>query len=288
MGSGSGPCTCALDAYVRGLTASGTDVFVGTEESDVAGIAQADHVVKWDGSQWSAVGSNTAGTDGWFPVTTNIYDLVSDGSNLFATGTFQNANGNARADNVAWFDGTDWQPVGSNGAGNGPWVGEGHALAIVERQLYAAGNFTSAGGDNQAQSVASFGLSQIIAYPTPTVTPGPSAQPTPTVTPGPAPVPTPTVTPAPTPPDTTAPKTSLRKARINQAKRKATFRFGSGEAGSRFVCKLDKRRFKPCTSPKIYKKLKRGKHVFRVKARDRAGNVDATPMVKRFRIGRSR
>jgi hypothetical protein len=288
MGSGSGPCTCALDAYVRGLTASGTDVFVGTEESDVAGIAQADHVVKWDGSQWSAVGSNTAGTDGWFPATTNIYDLVSDGSNLFATGTFQNANGNARADNVAWFDGTDWQPVGSNGAGNGPWVGEGHALAIVERQLYAAGNFTSAGGDNQAQSVASFGLSQIIAYPTPTVTPGPSAQPTPTVTPGPAPVPTPTVTPAPTPPDTTAPKTSLRKARINQAKRKATFRFGSGEAGSRFVCKLDKRRFKPCTSPKIYKKLKRGKHVFRVKARDRAGNVDATPMVKRFRIGRSR
>jgi hypothetical protein len=147
-----------------------------------------------------------------------------------------------------------------------------------------AGNFTSAGGDPQAHSVASFSLSlslslslsQIIAYPTPTVTPGPSAVPTPTVTPSPTPAPH----------DVTAPKTLLRRARINQAKRKATFRFASGERGSRFLCKLDKKTFKPCTSPKTYKRLKRGKHVFRVKARDRAGNVDATPIVKRFRIKR--
>ena len=87
-------------------------------------------------------------------------------------------------------------------------------------------------------------------------------------------------------PDITAPRTLLRRARINQAKRKATFRFGSGERGSKFVCKLDKKKYKPCTSPKTYKKLKRGKHVFRVKARDRAGNVDRTPMVKRFKIKR--
>jgi hypothetical protein len=125
--------------------------------------------------------------------------------------------------------------------------------------------------------VASFGLAQVIAYPTPTVTPGPSAVPTPTVTPSPA------ATPA---PDTTAPRTLLRKATINQAKRKATFRFGSGEAGSKFQCKLDNKKFKPCTSPKTYKQLKRGKHVFRVKARDAAGNVDRTPMVKRFKIKR--
>ena len=79
-------------------------------------------------------------------------------------GTFQNADGDARADNIAWFDGTKWQPVGSNGAGNGPWVGEGSALAIVGRRLYAAGNFTSAGGDAQAQSAASFPLTQLIAF----------------------------------------------------------------------------------------------------------------------------
>ena len=78
----------------------------------------------------------------------------------------------------------------------------------------------------------------------------------------------------------------LRAAQINQAKRKATFSFASGEKGSKFLCKLDRKKYKPCTSPKTYKKLKPGKHVFRVKARDRAGNVDRTPLVKRFRIKR--
>ena len=153
----------------------------------------------------------------------------------------------------------------------------GLALALVDRQLYAAGNFTSAGGDPQAHSVASFSLTQIIAYPTPTVTPGPARQPTPTVTPSPAATPT---------ADKTAPSTSLRSGKINQAKRKATFKFGSGEKGAKFLCKLDRKKYKPCTSPKIYKKLKRGKHVFRVKARDKAGNVDRTPIVRKFKITR--
>jgi hypothetical protein len=108
------------------------------------------------------------------------------------------------------------------------------------------------------------------------VTQGPSPNPTPTVTPSP--------TPTPAPPDTTAPGTSLRRSQINQAKRDATFRFASAEPGSKFRCKLDRKSFEPCTSPKTYKKLKPGKHVFRVRARDRAGNLDATPTVKRFKI----
>ena len=69
------------------------------------------------------------------PHATNIYDLAIFGANVFATGTFQNADGDPRADNVAWFDGTDWNPVGSNGTGNGPWIGEGSALAIVDAAL---------------------------------------------------------------------------------------------------------------------------------------------------------
>jgi hypothetical protein len=95
------------------------------------------------------------------------------------------------------------------------------------------------------------------------------------------------VTPSPTPAlDTTAPRTSLRRAQINQAQRRATFRFASSEPGSKFLCKLDKKNYKPCSSPKTYKKIAPGTHAFRVKARDRAGNVDATPTVKRFRIKR--
>jgi hypothetical protein len=277
MGAGGGSCGCAVTGFVRGLTAVGTDVYVGTDANDIAGIAQADHVARWNGSAWSALGAGSGGANGWFPATTSINALAGTATHLFAAGTFQNANGDARADNVAFFDGSEWHPVGSNGAGDGPWSGNGLALALVDRQLYAAGSFTSAGGDPQAQYAASFALNQIIAYPTPTVTQGPGPVPTPTVTPSPPP---------PATPDTTAPATSLRKAQIKQALRKATFRFASGEPGSTFSCKLDNQKFRPCTSPKTYKKLKSGKHVFRVKARDRAGNLDATPAVKRFKIAK--
>ena len=67
MGSGAGPGLGAVDSYVRSLATSGTDVYVGTDAVNVAQIANADHVARWNGSAWSAVGSNTAGTDGWFP-----------------------------------------------------------------------------------------------------------------------------------------------------------------------------------------------------------------------------
>jgi hypothetical protein len=282
MGSGGGSCGCAVTDFVRGLTTVGTDVYVGTDANDVAGIPQADHVARWNGSAWSALGAGTGGGNGWLPTTTSINALAGFGSNLFVTGTFLNANGDPRADHVAFFDGSEWHPLGSDGAGNGPWSGTGLALAVVDRQLYAAGSFTSAGGDTQAQSAASFALGQVIAFPTPTVTPGPSADPNPHPTPTVTPSPSPTVPPA----DTKAPATSLRKAQINHARRRATFKFASGEAGSSFACKLDKRRFAACTSPKTYKKLKPGRHVFRVRARDRAGNVDATPTVKRFKVKR--
>ncbi len=179
MGAGAGPCGCAVTTFVRGLTTVGTDAYVGTDANDVAGIPQADHVARWNGSAWSAVG------DAWFPPAASINALAGTGNYLFATGTFLDANGDARADNVAFFDGSQWHPVGSDGAGNGPWNGAGLALALVDRELYAAGSFDNAGGDPQAHSVASFSLTQIIAYPTPTVTPGPTAVPTPTVTPHP-------------------------------------------------------------------------------------------------------
>jgi hypothetical protein len=158
MGSGTGPSGGAVTDFVRSLAANGTDVYIGTDSTDVAGIAQADHVVKWNGSAWSAVGSNTAGTDGWFPASTSINALTTSGSSVFAGGTFQNANGDPLADQIAYFDGTTWHPLGSNGAGNGPLNGNVTALATFDRKLYAGGSFTGAGGNTLASFAASFAL----------------------------------------------------------------------------------------------------------------------------------
>lgn len=57
----------------------------------------------------------------------------------------------------------------------------------------------------------------------------------------------------------------------------AVFRFVSTERGSRFECKFDKKRWASCRTPKRYRAVKRGRHTFRVRATDRAGNVDLSP-----------
>lgn len=63
----------------------------------------------------------------------------------------------------------------------------------------------------------------------------------------------------------------------------AKFKFVSSEAGSKFECKLDRKQFKPCKSPKTYKKLKPGKHVFKVRAL-KGKNVDPTPAKRKFKV----
>jgi hypothetical protein len=208
MGTGAAGCTCAVNDFVRSLVAVGPDVYVGTDFKNVAGIAQADHVARWNGTAWSALGADTSGADGWFTGTTSINALTSHGAQIYAAGSFQNANGESTADVVAAFDGSSWHPVGSSGAGEGPLNAQANALTVFGNQLIAGGSFTVAGGDTLARSVASFALAQVTPQPTPTVTPSATPVATPVATPTPMPQPTPTPTPT---PDITKPRiTSLR------------------------------------------------------------------------------
>jgi hypothetical protein len=60
-------------------------------------------------------------------------------------------------------------------------------------------------------------------------------------------------------------------------KRLAKFRFASTEPQSTFQCKVDKRRWRGCANPYKRKVSAGAKHVFKVRAIDRFGNVDPTP-----------
>ena len=89
----------------------------------------------------------------------------------------------------------------------------------------------------------------------------------------------------PDPPDVLAPETTINGGAGNKlASGKAKFRFSSNEANATFMCKLDKKAFQPCTSPKKYKNLAPGKHKFQVQAADTSANVDATPAKKKFSV----
>jgi hypothetical protein len=87
------------------------------------------------------------------------------------------------------------------------------------------------------------------------------------------------------------PDTEITKAKISRKRHRASFRFtgSGGVAPLHFKCKLTHqsrrlKRWKSCSSPKTYKHLKKGTHVFKVKAVDSRGTADPTPAKKRFRI----
>lgn len=85
--------------------------------------------------------------------------------------------------------------------------------------------------------------------------------------------------------DTIRPSTRITGGpRGETGKTTARFRFTSSEAASTFKCKLDSNPARACKSPKAYNKLKRGEHVFKVRAIDFAGNADATPAKRRFEV----
>lgn len=83
------------------------------------------------------------------------------------------------------------------------------------------------------------------------------------------------------------PDTKLTKVKVKARRGKATFKFKSVGKAEGFECALAKKgkklKFKKCSSPKRYRKLKRGKYTFEARAVGPAG-PEATPAKKNFRI----
>lgn len=78
--------------------------------------------------------------------------------------------------------------------------------------------------------------------------------------------------------DTSPPNTTITShPPANSGRSAATFRFSSSESGSTFECRLDGGSWRSCSSPRTYNGLAVGPHVFLVRARDAAGNIDPTP-----------
>src|SRR5581483_2542702 len=88
------------------------------------------------------------------------------------------------------------------------------------------------------------------------------------------------------------PDTEITQAKVSSKRRRASFSFaatGPGPYG--FECKLTRQspalaEYRPCSSPKLYKRLRLGRHVFYVRAKG-PGGTDPTPAKKAFRIRRS-
>jgi hypothetical protein len=64
----------------------------------------------------------------------------------------------------------------------------------------------------------------------------------------------------------------------------AAFGFSASEAGASFECSRDGGAFAACSSPQTYSGLAEGDHSFAVRALDPAGNVDATPAARAWKV----
>lgn len=111
------------------------DLYVGGSFR-AAGSVLASSVAKWDGTNWSALGSG---------VNRQVRSLAVLGSDLYTGGLFASAGGVA-ANAIAKWDGSNWSPLGSGTGGYYPDDPHVYALALSGGELYAGGSFTNAGG----------------------------------------------------------------------------------------------------------------------------------------------
>ena len=148
-GAGDG----ALNNDPLAFAVSGNNLFAVGAFTNVAGIAAADHVARWNGTNWSSLGSNGAG-DGAFA--TNIYGVAVSGPDVFVGGGFQNGAGIAGADYVARWDGSNWSAlastVGDLAINNSPL-----ALAVMGTNLIVGGYFQDTDGIAEADRLATWG-----------------------------------------------------------------------------------------------------------------------------------
>lgn len=138
-GAGESAFECdSNDCYFYDLVvASNDDVYVSGSFT-LAGQSGRRSIAKWNGTSWSAVGSNTF----------NVWSMTLDSeSQLVVTGDFVDLAGIAEADYVAKWNGSTWSAIGSNGAGNGFLNSTGYSItAGSNSSLYVSGEFTDVAG----------------------------------------------------------------------------------------------------------------------------------------------
>ena len=134
---GPSPSVQALTVFDDG---SGPALYAGGNFIAAGGV-QANYVAKWDGTQWTALGSGMNSGVGAL----TVFD-DGTGPALYAGGWFTTAGG-GEAKRIAKWNGTQWSALGLGMAGNSPCV---FALTVFDGgagpALYAGGRFATAGG----------------------------------------------------------------------------------------------------------------------------------------------
>lgn len=136
--NGDGAIPTTLNTQAIAVAVDGQDVYVGGAFENVSAIPDADYLARWNGTAWTAVGSDGKGGPA---LTGGVYELLVSGAGVYVGGNFDDAFGDATADNIALWNRSSWQSLAANGQTDGElsdWV---MALTMIGSDLYAGGNF---------------------------------------------------------------------------------------------------------------------------------------------------
>lgn len=134
---------------VSTITIVGSDIYVGGDFVSADGDTNVQYVARLNSTNnlWEPVGNGLNGP---------VYALASIGNRLFAGGAFTNAGGNSNANLVAELVGGVWTNLGSglSGTSSSGEAAAVYALAPCDTDLFVGGDFTTAGGDTNANGIA--------------------------------------------------------------------------------------------------------------------------------------
>ena len=156
-GAGGG----SLNGDVKAIAVSGTNIYAGGFFTDVNNggtvLGAADYIAKWDGANWSALGSNGSSNGS---LLSGVRALAVSGTDLYVGGSFTDINNGGTtltaADKIAKWDGSNWSALGSNGAGNGSLTSTVTAITIVGTDIYAGGDFTNVNNGGTSLTAADY------------------------------------------------------------------------------------------------------------------------------------
>ncbi len=139
----------SLTAAATSLAVWNGDLYIGGDFVNADGIATADYLAKWDGTNWSNVSSNGSGNGALDSV---VSALGSDANYLYVSGFFANVGGIDDADYVARWNG-NWSAVGTGPNGR-PLNSSAHTIVAGGGKVYFGGTFTNAAGIANADHLA--------------------------------------------------------------------------------------------------------------------------------------
>ncbi|MFN7963569.1 MAG: hypothetical protein U0002_20075, partial [Thermoanaerobaculia bacterium] len=148
------PLGTGVSAPVYALLGWNGSLYAGGSFTQAGGAAAA-RIARFDGTGWSALGSGIAASALGATTTVFALSLYDDGTGpaLYAGGTFDLAGG-ATARGVARWNGSAWAPLGYGVGSSSGGGGIVSALAVYRGELYAAGQFSSAGASGVDHAIA--------------------------------------------------------------------------------------------------------------------------------------